>query len=143
MVIDKKWYLELTLHTSLHISSIYFSSLLFSLYFSPLLFSPSRIFTSLHPTQLRFGTTPALLPDPVKRWKDFMFAISLLNHREELVWGPITRCVYVCVSMCVCVCVCVCVSERVFVCGKVGRCECVCVCVYLLPLHILIESIVF
>ena len=47
--------------------------------------------THTHTHTHRFGTTPALLPDPVKRWKDFMFAVSLLNHREELVWGPITR----------------------------------------------------
>lgn len=49
------------------------------------------MYTHTHKYTHRFGTTPALLPDPVKRWKDFMFAVSLLNHREELVWGPITR----------------------------------------------------
>ena len=40
----------------------------------------------------RFGTKSSCIPDPEARYKDFMFAVDLLNDREDLVWDPISRC---------------------------------------------------
>ena len=40
---------------------------------------------------IRFGTSLQSIPDPVTRYRDFMFTVAMLNEQEGTVFGPVTR----------------------------------------------------